>query len=298
MSIRSEPVDGLLSGPRTKRRAAPYPVWTTLPAFAFFLVLFVYPIGQMLASSVIGAHGLTAKLYTDMLTQRVYAQVLWATFRISLVVTLLCLILGYPVAYVASTVSPRVRNLILGAAVLPFMLDFLVRSYSWMILLGRFGVVNKLLLQLGLIHAPLKLLYNSFGVYVGMVQIQLPLMILTLYSAMQGIDRSLVRAANISGANSVRAWFHVFLPLSLPGVVAGLLLTFVTSLGFFITPALLGGQKDTMIAQWIVVLVNRILDWQGAAALSVLLLAVTLIVLGIYNWAFGTEQLWGGTHER
>lgn len=282
---------------KTKARKSVFPLWTTLPTLMLLLMLFVYPIGRMLLTSVVGTNGLTAELYAQMFRDRVYVDIIFSTFRISFVVTILCLVLGYPVAYFATVSTRRVRNLILLATLLPFMLDFLVRNYSWMILLGRFGFINRLLLLTGLVREPLQLMHNSFAVYVGMVQIQLPLMVLTLFSVMRGIDRNLLRAAHASGANSVRSWLHVFWPLSLPGVIGGSLLTFVTSLAFFITPALLGGRGDVMITQWIVILVTTILDWRQAASLSVLLLAATLVILVLYNRWFGVEQLWGRSRE-
>ena len=204
-----------------------------------------------------------------------------------------CLLLGYPIAHALTTSGPTLRALLLPLVVLPYWLDYIVRSYSWLILLGRRGLVNNLLVGLGVIDAPLKLLYNLFSVSIGMVQILLPLMILTLFGAMLRIDRTLLDAASIHGASRWNAFRTVFFPLSLPGVYGACLLVFVTSLGFYITPALLGGPEQTMISQSIMILASELLDWPGASAAGVLLLVVSLALVILYNRLFSLDRLWG-----
>jgi ABC-type spermidine/putrescine transport system permease subunit I len=233
--------------------------------------------------------------YRDLFTSPLYVSVLLTTLETALLVTVGCLLLGYPVAYLLTTSGPRARTLMLMLVLLPYWLDYIVRTYSWMILLGRMGLVNRMLLNVGLIATPLSILYTRGSVAIGMIQILLPLMVLTLYAGMLRIDQSLLQAAAAHGAARSAAFRHVFFPLSLPGVYGACLLTFVTSLGFYITPALLGGRKDTMIAQLIVTVSTDMLDWSLASAVSVLLLAVSLVIVVVYNRFFSIDRLWGGS---
>ena len=217
------------------------------------------------------------------------------TFETSAVVTAGCLLLGYPVAYLLATSGPRARTVMLVLVLLPYWLDYIVRSYSWMVLLGRMGLVNRALIDAGVVSAPLPILYTRWSVTVGMIQILLPLTVLTLYSAMLRIDQGLLHAAAAHGASPSAAFRRVFFPLSLPGVYGACLLTFVTSLGFYITPALLGGRKDTMISQLIVTVSTDMLDWSLASAVSVVLLGVSLVIVVVYNRFFSIDRLWGGS---
>jgi ABC-type spermidine/putrescine transport system permease subunit I len=164
-----------------------------------------------------------------------------------------------------------------------------------MVLLGRRGVVNEALAALGLLGDPLPFLYNRMGVTIGMVHVLLPFMILPLYSVMRGIDVELLKAAQNLGANRRQSFLRVYLPLSLPGIGAGCLLVFVTALGFFITPALLGGRGDMMISMLIETQVRELLNWELASALAVALLAFTAAVLAVYQRWLGLDRLWGGT---
>jgi putative spermidine/putrescine transport system permease protein len=167
--------------------------------------------------------------------------------------------------------------------VLPFFTSVIVRTYAWMVLLGRTGLVNQSLTALGLAPGPLPLLYNQAGVLVGMTYVLLPYMVLTLYSVMRGIDGALIRAAYGLGASRLQVFRRIFLPLSLPGVAGGTLLVFILSLGFFITPALMGGPADMMIAMLIEREVEITLNWAFASALAVILLALTLVGFVGYN---------------
>jgi putative spermidine/putrescine transport system permease protein len=201
------------------------------------------------------------------------------------------LVLAYPLAYFLARLQPRVTNVLLVMIVLPFFTSTLVRTYAWMVLLGTQGLVNQALVGLRVPGAPVRLLYNRTGVLIGMSYILLPYMILTLYSVMRGIDRGLLQAAASVGAGPLRAFWRVFLPLSLPGVAAGSLLTFILGLGFFITPALMGGARDTMIAVIIEQQVEQLLDWHFASALSTVLLAVTAVAFVVYDRVVGMERL-------
>ena len=221
-------------------------------------------------------------------------KVILNSFKIAFTVTLFSLLLGYPYAYLLSGVSESLANKLLIFVFLPFWVSLLVRNYSWMVLLGRHGVFNTILMKLGLISEPVRLLYCTMGVNIGMVHIMLPYMVLSLYAVMKGIDRNLLKAAQNLGANRFNTFVRVFLPLSLPGVAGGSLMVFIMAIGYFITPALLGGAKDVMIAQLIEMNVTLMLNWGFAFAASFVLLFFTIVILIVYNRFLGLDRLWGG----
>jgi len=262
-----------------------------LPGVLYLLVFFVYPMAGMLWRSVSSPSGVTLRFYGRLLGEPVYFKVFMTSFEIAFEVTLLTLVLAYPLAYFLARLQPRVTNVLLVMVVLPFFTSTLVRTYAWMVLLGTEGLVNQALVGLRVPGAPVRLLYNRTGVLIGMSYILLPYMILTLYSVMRGIDRGLLQAAASVGAGPLRAFWRVFLPLSLPGVAAGSLLTFILGLGFFITPALMGGARDTMIAVIIEQQVEQLLDWHFASTLSTVLLAVTAVAFVVYDRVVGMERL-------
>jgi putative spermidine/putrescine transport system permease protein len=267
-----------------ERREARRYLLLLVPAVLVLLTLFVYPLLGIADRSVYKPRvGYTVDYYAQIWRVPVYLTVIWRTFQISALVTLLCLALGYPLAYLLATLGPRVAQLLMIVVILPFFTSIIVRTYAWMVLLGRNGVVNQYLTWLGLTDAPLPLLYNKGGVLVGMTYVLLPYMVLTVYSVMRGIDPAFIRAAHSLGASRWQAFRKVFLPLSLPGIAGGTLLVFILSLGFFITPALMGGPSDVMIAMLIEREVEFTLNWSFASALAVILLALTLIGFVGYN---------------
>jgi len=280
---------------RLKRISAEYPhalgLLLLAPMLMWIAVFFIFPTAWMIWQSF-SERGLQP--YATILTSAIYLKVLLTTLKICVITTVGCLILGYPVAYVLTTARPSTRAVLLILVVLPYWLDFIVRSYSWMILLGRHGLINQLVTGLGISSTSLPLLYNLFSVSIGMIQILLPLTILTLFSTMVRIDRRLVDAATIHGASPWRAFRTVFLPLSLPGVYAACLLLFVSALGFYVTPALLGGPEQTMISQTIMVIASDLLDWPLASAAGVLLLVVTTSLLVLYSRFFRLDRMLGG----
>jgi ABC-type spermidine/putrescine transport system permease subunit I len=186
------------------------------------------------------------------------------------------------------------RNFFLLAITLSFMISLLVRNYSWIIVLQRSGVINTVFTYFGLIDTPFKLLHNKFGVMVGMTHIFVPYIVFPIYSVMMGIDLNLEKAARNLGATRWQTFWRVSFPLSLPGIGAGALLVFIMALGFFITPALLGGRKEQMLSNLIQIQIVDLLNWPFASAMSVILLIATLIVFSIYNRYLGVERLWGG----
>ncbi len=266
-----------------------------LPAVLVLAVLFAYPLLGIVNRSVYKA-GYTLDMYRQIFRVPVYLQVLLATFKVSALVTIVCLALGYPLAYMLATRRPRTAQLLMIVVVLPFFTSIIVRTYAWMVLLGRNGIVNQYLMALGLTDKPLLLLYNQGGVVIGMGYVLLPYMVLTVYSVMRSIDPQLVRAAHSLGASRLQAFRRVFLPLSLPGIAGGTLLVFILSLGFFITPALMGGPGDMMIAMLIEREVEITLNWSFASALAVVLLALTLAGFAGYNRIVRLDRIFEGRH--
>lgn len=241
---------------------------------SFIGFIFVIPITKMLSLSFVDPN-FTLKHYLEIFNEVIYYKVFWLTFKVGISVTLSCLLLGYPVAYFIANAPSKYANLLLFFVIIPLWTSMLVRTYAWMVLLGRNGVLNNVMINLSMIEHPVKMMHNTFGVYLGMTHILLPFMILPMYSVMRNIDRNLVSAAKSLGAGPFRSFIEVYLPLSMPGVVAAVTLVFIISLGFFITPELLGGLRDVMISMLIERQVNDFLNWGIASALSLLLLLLT-----------------------
>jgi ABC-type spermidine/putrescine transport system permease subunit I len=216
--------------------------------------------------------------YRRLLNDAVFAHVFWTTLRTAIIVTLFTLLLGYPVALALTRLRRVPAAIVLVVVLLPFWTSVLVRSYAWMVVLGRHGLINEVLLAIGLIDAPLRLLNTPLAVDVAMIHILLPYMILPIASALRQIDTALPRAASGLGAAPLTVFGRIILPLSVPGIAAGVLLVFVQSLGFYITPALVGGPRDLMLSMLISQQVD-LLNWPYAACLSTALLGVTLLII-------------------
>ncbi|SEJ93478.1 ABC transporter permease subunit [Achromobacter sp. NFACC18-2] len=268
------------------------------PLVLLLVVLLIYPVGQLLLLSVFGEQGFSLAQYQKLFASSVYVNVLLITLKISLWTTFFSVVAGYPVAYLISSLSARRKTSLLFWVLLSFWTSFLVRTFAWVVLLGRNGVVNQLLQALGILDAPANLLYNFGSVLVGMVHALMPLAVLTMLSVMENIDRNLPRAASTLGARPGTAFWKIYFPLSMPGVAAAAIMVFVTAIGFFITPALLGGRKETMITQIIIDQVQQTLNWEFAGAVSVLLLVVVLVVFAIYDKVLGLSTMAGGASTR
>ena len=267
-----------------------------LPILILLIVFMVVPVFRIFVLSFFDPD-FTLKHYLKFYNVGIYSQILLRTLTISLMVSFCCLIVGYPVAYLMADVSDKTSKILLIFVVLPMWTGILVRTYAWMVLLGRKGILNKLLIYLDVIAEPLKVLYTTKAVVLAMVQILVPLMILPLYATMKGIDRNLLKASNILGAGPLRTFWRIFLPLSTPGILAGFTLVFILSMAFFITPALVGGRKDIMIAMLIESQVTRLLNWGFAAALSLILMAMTLIIILIFNKFIGINRFLGSAES-
>jgi ABC-type spermidine/putrescine transport system permease subunit I len=253
------------------------PLLLAAPLIAFMLVFYALPVAAMLLRSV-NDPTWTTENYQALVSDQVFLNVLIYTLRTAVLVTAGALLLGYPVALAMTSSSRRTSAFIMAVVLLPFWTSVLVRSYAWMVLLGRHGVINEALTALGLIDAPLRMLNSPLAVDIAMVHILLPYMVLPIANTLRQMDRSLPKAALGLGASRFAVFRQVILPLSMPGVAAGTLLVFVLAIGFYITPALLGGPRDVMLSMLIVQQID-LLHWPYAACLAAVLLGVTLLLL-------------------
>lgn len=215
--------------------------------------------------------------------RRVFGRILLRTFEISAIVTVWALLLGYPLAYWLSTLSARQANVLMILVLVPFWTSILVRVAAWIVLLQSEGLVNHALIGLHVVEQPLALLFNRTGVVIAMVHILLPFMILPLYSVMKSVPPTYLRAAVSLGSSPLAAFFRVYVPQTYPGIGAGALLVFILSIGYYVTPALLGGPEDQMLSYYIAQYTNVTVNWGMACALGALLLAATLVLYGVYR---------------
>ncbi|XAH22582.1 ABC transporter permease subunit [Xylophilus sp. GW821-FHT01B05] len=286
------------SAVRHARRATRRNVLLGAPLLLLLLALLVYPVAQLLLLSIYKDGALSLASYRQLFVSSVYVNVLLITLKISAWTTLFAVLAGYPVAYLISSLPQQKKSRLLFWVLLSFWSSFLVRAFAWIVLLGRNGVVNQLLLALGIVDAPVSLLYSFGSTLVGMVHALMPLAVLTMLSVMENIDRNLPRAALTLGARPGAAFWRVYFPLSLPGVAAAAIMVFVTAIGFFVFPALLGGRRETMVTQIIIDQVQQTLNWGFAGAVSVLLLVVVLAVFALYDRLLGLSTMTGSASER
>jgi len=224
---------------------------------------------------------------------RIYRTLFWRTLWMSAVITLLTIILGFPVSYLLATLPMRISNLLMIMVLLPFWTSLLVRTSSWIVILQSEGVLNDVLVNLGIVpdDARPQMIYNKTGTIVGMTHILLPFMILPLYSVMKGIPPSYLRAARSLGANPVVAYIRVYVPQTIPGLGAGSILVFILSIGYYITPALIGGSSGQLIGNFIAYHMNESLNWHLAAALGAILLFAVLFLYWLYNKTVGVDAM-------
>jgi putative spermidine/putrescine transport system permease protein/spermidine/putrescine transport system permease protein len=236
--------------------------------------------------------GATMENYERLLASESFYRSLLTTFQISALVTILCVAMGFPLSYCLSQLPRRIAAVLLFLVLVPYWTSVLVRTYAWLVLLQRRGLVNSILIGLGVIDHPLTLANNLTGVVIGMTHVMLPFFVLPAYNSMLAIDRRIMMAATSLGASPTVAFWRVFAPLSAPGVVAGAFLVFVISIGFYITPAILGGGRVIMIAQQIETSLSLYSNWGATSALGVLLLVSSIVLLlaarlGVRKWSGG-----------
>lgn len=290
---------------RSGRRLRDGPIvnrWALLaiPPIAFLVAFFLVPLIVVSLRSITDVPkptGDTFANYERFFASAANLRVLGNTFWVAALSTVVCLALGYPYAYLMNLVRPRVAGLLLIAVLLPFWSSLLVRTYAWQVILRDTGIINSVLLDAKLIDEPIPLIRTTLGVMLGMSQILLPFMVLPIYAVMRRIDPEYTRAAANLGATPAAAFRRVFLPLSLPGVLAGSLVVFVLALGFYITPALLGSPKDTMISQFIASAVQQRLDWGIGSTMAVILMALAFAVLLIASRFVRLRDVFGSLQE-
>nr|WP_298144661.1 ABC transporter permease [uncultured Pseudomonas sp.] len=223
--------------------------------------------------------------------QAIYLDIFARTFWMGLVITAICLVLAYPLAYLLANLPTRQGNLLMILVLLPFWTSILVRVAAWIVLLQSSGLINSALLSFGIIDKPLQLVFNRSGVYISMVHIMLPFMILPIYSVMKGISPTYMRAAISLGCHPFASFWRVYFPQTLAGVSAGGLLVFILSIGYYITPALLGSPGDQMVSYFVAFYTNSSINWGMATALGGLLLLATLVLYVVYSWLVGASRL-------
>jgi ABC-type spermidine/putrescine transport system permease subunit I len=281
------------AAPRRRARR-PASGWLFLsPALLLLLVLLVMPVALLIGRSFDNPDGAFAD-YAHVLGSATYLRIILRTLLQSGETALICALLGYPLAWKLTHAGRVMRAIILLSLLIPFWTNLLVRSYGWMVVLNPQGILNMLLMHAGLASEPLKLVYNQVGVLIGMTQIMLPYMVLPLATIMGRLDPWLLAAARSMGAGPPTAFLRVILPLTLPGLLAGIVLVFTSSLGFFVIPALLGGPRDMVVAQLIEFNINQTLNWGLASALAAILLATTLVLYLLGDRLFGLSAFWRG----
>ncbi|MGE0717928.1 MAG: ABC transporter permease [Alphaproteobacteria bacterium] len=250
------------------------------PAVLLLLVFCVWPLTRVLwlsvSEPVVGLQN-----YEELLTRPLMHRIWWTTLRICALTTAITVVLGYVVAYAMTEVGERQRSWMMFCVLLTFWLSVLVRAFSWVMLLRNEGIINQGLMALGIVDTPLRLVRNEIGVVIGMVHVMMPFAVLPLFANMSGIDKRYVAAARGLGASARFAFLHVHLPLSKPGIISATILVFIFSLGFFITPALLGGGKVVMVAEYIRVSFEETLRWGLATMLSSSLLFAVVLLLAL-----------------
>lgn len=263
-----------------------------LPALLVVGVLLLIPLVWLAGQSVLFPEP-TLSHYSRIVTDDSYWRSFRTTFHISFLVTGLAILIGYPLCYFLSQLPSRLAIFGLFLVLVPFWTSLLVRTYAWMVLLQRRGPINDFLLSTGMIDAPLRLMNNFTGTVIGMLHIMLPFLILPLYATMKKIDFDLMKASVSLGAHPIRAFWTVYFPLSMPGLVAGALLVFVLSLGFYITPELLGGGRVVMVSMLIQRNVELYFEWGSASSVAVVLLVLIGVIFWILNRFLAVERVFG-----
>ncbi|MGO4741385.1 ABC transporter permease subunit [Bosea sp. 2KB_26] len=267
--------------------------WLVMPALILLAIFFLWPVAQLLTLSAYDSAGsFSTANFRRVIETPLYVRVLTVTLRISAITACVSVLLGFPLAYWIARLSPRAKTYVLLFVLIPFWTSYLVKTFAWMLVLGRTGVINQILGTIG--GGPLSMLQGEGAVIVGMVHGMLPLAVLTMLPVISSVDNRLLQAAQTLGAHPARGFWLTHVPLSLPGLTSAWLLTFITSLGFFIVPALLGGPQQTFLAQMIIAQIQQLLNFGFASTLSVLLLVATFVAWFIYDRLFGMSTLSGG----
>lgn len=268
----------------------------SLPALILVVCVLMIPVGWLFWLSFLSDAGeLSLEHYRRLASQASYARIFRTTFEVSLITTGLCVLLGYPLTYLLAQMPRRQAAICMMAVLLPFWTSVLVRTYAWLALLQRQGAINSWGVEAGLWSEPLPLVHNLSGTLIGMTHIMLPYLILPLYGSMRAINSDYLKAAANLGASPIRAFWSVYLPMSLPGLIAGSTIVFILCLGFYVTPALLGGGKVILVSMRIATDIEMFFNWGAASALGVVLLVLTLALLLLASRLAGLDRMTGGT---
>lgn len=255
-----------------------------IPCIVLVAYFMIVPLVEMVIPTFINTKDGMFSAYKEFFTDSYMMSIFLRTIKISVISSVICMIIGVPVSYYISRVSKKIRGLFIALTVFPILTNSVVRSFAWMSILGKNGIINNLLMKLNIINEPLSLLYTEGAIIVGTVYIFLPLMIISLVGVMENIDNDLLEAAESLGANKLKSFFKVVFPLSLPGLIVGTVLVFTGSLTAYTTPQLLGGNKNTVLATLIYQKTMTLGDWQGAAVVATIMIIVTLIVIKGINF--------------
>ncbi|KQU62979.1 ABC transporter permease [Rossellomorea marisflavi] len=253
-----------------------------LPGILFLTVFMIIPIVLTIGTTFTDGSGITLDGYLTFLKDRYFLDILFTTLRVSLLTTLICIILGFPAAYYISKLGGRMKAVLLLLTIFPLLTSSVVRSFSWMIIIGRNGLLNKMLLGMGIIHEPLDILYTPTAIIIGLVHLFLPLIIVSLVGVMENIQHDLLEAAESLGASKAIVFLKVVLPLCVPGLVIGSILVFVGSFTAYTTPALLGG-KQRVISTFLYQNAITLNDWQVASIVATIMIVITFAVIACMN---------------
>ncbi|WP_027623831.1 ABC transporter permease [Clostridium lundense] len=254
-----------------------------IPGLSIILFFLIMPLINTIFPTFLANESFSLEKYSKFFNDKYFMQIFNRTFRISLISSFVCMMLGVPVAYFISRSSKKARGLLIACTVFPMLTNSVVRSFAWMNILGKNGLINKILMDFNIIEQPYKLLYTEFAIIVGSVYLFLPLMIVSLVGVMENIDNDLLEAAESLGANRLKAFFKIIFPLSIPGLIVGTVLVFTGALTAYTTPQLLGGNSNMVLATLIYQKTMSLGDWNGAAVVSTVMILTTLLVIGTIN---------------
>lgn len=280
-----------------ERRAQRLAIMFVAPATIFMLAVFLVPLWKVLFQSVTTMDGeFTLAGYAELKSSILFAKVMWNTIEISLMAMVVTLLFAYPLAYYLAKQTPRRRAFLMVLILLPFWTSILVKSFAFMVVLGENGFINQGLRALVGGDIPIKLLFNRTGVMIGLTHFFIPFMVFPILTSLLAQSPDLPKAAQLMGSGAMRIFFKITLPLSMPGVMAGCLLTFILSLGFFITPSLMGGRKDMMMANLVDMYTRETLDWTMASAIAMILLVLSGVLIAALSRTGGGKGILGGAH--
>ena len=263
------------------QRRIPYIILA--PGLILLILFLVLPLISIIFPTFFDG-GFTLANYTSFFMDEYNFGIFWRTLKISLIVTLICAVLGVPTAYYISQSPKKWRGLLMSLTLFPLLTNSVVRSFAWITILGRNGIVNNTLMDVGLISEPLTLLYTEFAIVIGSVYLFLPLMVVTLVGVLENIETEIMEAAETLGANRFIAFINVILPLSVPGIIVGSILVFTGTMTAYTTPQLLGGNRNMMLATFLYQNATALGNWQGASVIALIMIVATIIVMKLFNW--------------